>query len=205
MQSRSSESVKNRSSSSCGALLFDEESDLAADGRQHRQQVFVGLANLAAEEFHHADRLGAADDRKPERRVQARRDSANDERGKFASWTTSGIHAGARLAQTRPGRPMPDANVLTLLAAANSSNGDDAACHTPTRSENGCGAVDAPERTVFPIQCFADRLEHPRRRVSERRRFDEGTRGLIQHALIGSRAMLRIAERGRLRHQYLRR
>ena len=52
------------------AFLLDEESNLAADRREHRQQVFVGLANLAAEEFHHPDRLGTADDRKPEGGVQ---------------------------------------------------------------------------------------------------------------------------------------
>ena len=43
-------------------------------------------------------------------------------RGKFVSWTTSGIQAGSPVAQTRPGRPTPRANVRRRLVASNSGN-----------------------------------------------------------------------------------
>ena len=48
------------------------------------------------------------------------------------SRVTSGIQAGWREAQTRPGRPMPGANVVFPQMAANSSNESDAGCHMPT-------------------------------------------------------------------------
>ena len=49
-------------------------------------------------------------------------------RGKFGSSCTSGIHADCPLAQTRPGRPTPDANVMPWLMAEKSANCTAGAC-----------------------------------------------------------------------------
>ena len=53
-------------------------------------------------------------------------------RGKLASWTTSGMYAGSRLDQTRPGRPIPGLNVLSRMAASNSRTSMDSLCQTST-------------------------------------------------------------------------
>src|SRR5262249_53492676 len=81
-----------------GTLLFDEQSDLTADRGQHRQQLFVRLANLAAEKLHHADGLGAADDREPQRRMQP------DAIGKRRAWKIRIAHDVGN-PRWRPRRP----------------------------------------------------------------------------------------------------
>jgi hypothetical protein len=89
-----------------GPFPLDEQANLAADRRQHPQQIRVGLADLAAEELHDPEDLGAPHHGKPKAACSphGRRQVA---RGKFGSRTTSGIQAGWRLDHTRPGRPTP--------------------------------------------------------------------------------------------------
>ena len=54
-------------------------------------------------------------------------------RGKFTSSSTSGIHAGAPLAQTRPGRPTPGAKLHVRLASSNALKLSDGRDHVPTQ------------------------------------------------------------------------
>jgi hypothetical protein len=54
-----------------GALVLDEQADLSADGAQHVEQGLVGLADLAAEELHHAEHFASHQDREPEGGMQA--------------------------------------------------------------------------------------------------------------------------------------
>ena len=112
-----------------GPLPLDEQADLAADRRQHRQQIRVGLADLAAEEFHDPEDLGAAQHGEAERGVQARAarrqalaessDRGRRRESRRVGGSTTRVPAGRRLPQRRSAR----------LTAANSSNGSDDACH----------------------------------------------------------------------------
>ena len=52
------------------APSVDEQADLVADAREHRQQVLVGCADLAAEELHHAEDFAAQQDGESKCRVQ---------------------------------------------------------------------------------------------------------------------------------------
>ena len=85
---------------------IEEHADLIADRRQHRQEFFVRLADLAAEELHHALHFAAEQDRKTEGRVQAL--ARGDRRAREVRvFVTSGIQAGSPVSHTRPGRPTP--------------------------------------------------------------------------------------------------
>ncbi len=55
-----------------GPFPLDEQANLAADRREHSQQVGVGLADLATEELHDPQDLGAPHHGEAERGVQAR-------------------------------------------------------------------------------------------------------------------------------------
>ena len=54
-----------------GLLALDELADLAADGREHLEQVLIGLLDLAAEGLDDAQDVAADDDREAEGAVQA--------------------------------------------------------------------------------------------------------------------------------------
>src|SRR5437773_3585510 len=54
-----------------GAPPLDELADLTADGAEHVEQLGIRLADLAAEELHHADQIVSDRNRKAERGVQA--------------------------------------------------------------------------------------------------------------------------------------
>src|SRR5262249_50759897 len=54
-----------------GALALDELTDLAADGRQHIEQLLIRLPDLAAEELDHAKEFPPEQDRKANGRVQS--------------------------------------------------------------------------------------------------------------------------------------
>ena len=100
-----------------GALAFDELTDLAANAGHHVEQVLVGLADLTADDIDDAEDLAAEQDRKGEGRVQPfTRGDARE-----GSWVMHDIRnaRGARLAQTRPGSPLPGRNVLARVAASN--------------------------------------------------------------------------------------
>ena len=101
---------------------IDEHADLVADRREHRQQVGVRRADLAAEELHHAEHFAAQQDREAERGVQPFAGGDRARAGSSRPATTSGIQAGSPLAQTRPGRPMPRGKVVARLTASNSGN-----------------------------------------------------------------------------------
>ncbi len=67
---RSGDRLKNASSSSAAHFPAAIQADLAA-GRPHRfEQRRIGLSNVAAEELHHADDVGPAEERERERAVQ---------------------------------------------------------------------------------------------------------------------------------------
>ena len=94
-------------------------------------------------------------------------------RGKFVSFVTSGIHAGWRDVQTRPGRPRPGANVQVRLAASNSGNDASGAVPDLGAAQHVRRVVDRPERAVIPAERLADRLEDPRRGLVDRRRGEQ--------------------------------
>jgi hypothetical protein len=86
--------------------LRHEQTIWTADGTKQLEQRRVRRADFPAEEFHHAADLASITSGKPNAARSPSR-AAIAPRGKFTSSSTSGIHAGAALAQTRPGRPTP--------------------------------------------------------------------------------------------------
>ena len=75
IESRDAEHVQREHEETIELLLrappVDEQPDLVADAREHREQIRIGLADLAAEELHHAQHFAAQQDRESECRVQA--------------------------------------------------------------------------------------------------------------------------------------
>ena len=101
MHSMSSDSVKKRSSSSCARRRSMNMPICCADGREHRQQLVVRLADLAAEELHHAEHFAAQQDWEAERGVQAlaQRPPA---RGKFSDRSSRARRAPIRAPRRSP-------------------------------------------------------------------------------------------------------
>ncbi len=97
-------------------------------------------------------------------------------RGKFASCTTSGIHAGSPLAQTRPGRPMPRLNVAAAARLVELGEPQQRGVPDLGAAERVSLAVDRPERAVLPSERLADRLEDFRGRFVYGRRVEERAR-----------------------------
>ena len=165
MHSMSSDSVKKRSSSSCARrrsmnmpiwlpTLASIESRSASGSRISRLKNSITLRTSPRSRTGNPNAAWS-----PSR-------AATSARGKFASWTTSGIQAGSACAQTRPGRPIPRANVVSRLAASNRGN----RLTGPSRSRRSGAlglAVDLPERAVLPAERLADRLENLRRGFGE--------------------------------------
>ena len=163
-QNMSSDSVKKRSRSSCARGPIDEHANLVADRRQHRQQVRVGGADVAAEELHDAEYFAAEQDRKPEGRVEsfargdrgARKVRVVDDvgnPGRFGAGPDAARKAGA--AGKRQG-----AAGGVELGKAHQRRGPD-----PGTAQGVSFAVDRPQRTVFPSERLADGLEDLRGRV----------------------------------------
>ena len=185
-----------------GPLPLDEKANLAADRRQHRQQILVGLADLAAEEFHHPDDLGAADHGEAERRVQpcAIGDRRSGEvRIVDDVGNPGGLearpHASRQANACRKGGPAADGGELVEWQRR----------RVPRRgrTEARGRAVDGPERAVLPPERPADGFEHPRRRLHERRRLRERTGRLVDDPLLHAGARLRLVRRRRLHHEHL--
>ena len=148
------------------APALDELADLAADRAEHLEQLRVGLADLAAEELHDAEHVGAEDDRKAERGVQPL-SRGRGARGKVVVAQTSGMNAGWPLAQTRPGQP--DAALEGRGAAERFEVGEARAGRMPggdAAEAVGVG-VDLPEGAVLPAERRADGFENARRRFGE--------------------------------------
>ena len=112
--------------------------------------------------------------------------SAAAARGKLSSCVTSGIQAGSRLFQTRPGRPTPRSNVGRhgrpgeLLERESRGMPRPGALHALLRP------IDFPDGAALPAERGADRLDHPRRRLLERRRFGQRPRGLEENLLLAA-------------------
>src|SRR6185437_8446369 len=74
VESRDAEHVDRQGEEPIELLLrpppIDEQADLIADAREHRQEVRVGRTNVAAEELHDALNLATEQDRETERAVQ---------------------------------------------------------------------------------------------------------------------------------------
>ena len=111
-------------------------------------------------------------DRKAKRRVQPLAGGDDARAGSSTSRVTSGIQAGWPLAQTRPGKPTPFANVDS--AADGVELGQIAPRQVPDvrAAEHAGFAIDGPQRAVHPAERFADRFAGfaaPLRRSSSRR------------------------------------
>jgi hypothetical protein len=91
--------------------VVQELSELAADAGQHLQESGFGLAALGAKELHHPQELLAQENREAKAAVEVFF-GGNRREGKLVSVRVFGIQAGAALAQTRPGKPTPRANIL---------------------------------------------------------------------------------------------
>ena len=76
VQPRDAEEVQRQAEEAVQFLLdplpVDEQADLTADRRQCGEQLFVRLADFAAEELHDAEHLAIAKDGEAERAVEAR-------------------------------------------------------------------------------------------------------------------------------------
>jgi hypothetical protein len=100
-----------------GADSLNHASEMAAYLRHHLEQVGVGRDGHRGEELQ--DRLHLAI------RVDREREGAADSEvflGKFGSTVTSVIHAAVPVASTRPGRPIPSANVMCSVARRKAAN-----------------------------------------------------------------------------------
>ena len=84
-------------------------------------------------------RIGSANAR------EGRRGPPPRARGKFASPTTSGIHAGRPESQTRPGSPTPRANLVVRLISTNSVTCSDRGVPRPDAAQL-LAALDRPPR-----------------------------------------------------------
>ena len=73
--------------------------------------------------------------------------------------TTSWIHAGSPVAQTRPGRPTPRAKVVARLMASNSGKRVAGAFQMCDAAQRVDRVIDHPERAVLPAEALADRGE----------------------------------------------
>ena len=168
-----------------GAPAIDEHADLAADGRQHREQIGVGRADLAAEELHHAEHFAAQQDREPERRVEAfaRRDRrareipvlrhvGNPDR------LAAGPHPAGQPDAPREGRRAADGVELGKRAGLRRENLGTA--------QDVVLAIDVPERAVLPVERAADGFEDARHGLGERRGLDERA----GHHMLGPEASL---------------
>jgi hypothetical protein len=101
------------------ALTLDELADLARDRGEHLEELLVGAADLPAEELEDPDHLAPEKDRKAEGGVKALPRGERRAR-EVVVVDDVGAKNGWRLAQTRPGRPIPGANAASRLARSNS-------------------------------------------------------------------------------------
>src|SRR5947208_8326010 len=102
--------------------------------------------------------------------------SAIGERGKLSSTTTSVIHAGSRLAQTRPGRPTPGGKARPRLAASNAGKADDGAPHVGAAQHAGRG-IDHPQRRPLPAEHLAEGAQDAGAGIGEGPRLGQRARG----------------------------
>src|SRR5262249_40991166 len=148
------------------------QTDLIADARQRREQIFVRCADLAAEELQDALYLAAQQNWKSKRGVK--------------SLTVGGLCPGKVRVTDDVGNPGWLAGAPDPTWQANArAKGDLATGLVEIRKRAGRGApgihaaeylrlaVDSPERPVFPVERLANRLKYFRRRVTKGGRLDE--------------------------------
>ena len=168
-----------------GVPAIDEHADLAADGREHREQIGVGRPDLPAEELHHAEHFAAQQDRESEGRVEALAC-----RHRRAREIPVQRHVGNpyRLAAFPHPAGQPDAPREGRRAADGVELGK---CARRGREDLGTAQhvvleIDVPERAVLPIERAADGFEDARHGLGERRGLDERA----GHHMLGPEASL---------------
>ena len=150
-----------------GDLAFDELPDLAAGGVEHLENVGRGLADLGAEELHHADEPARADDRETERAVQPVPRRVWRPR-KIGVREDVGDPLGTALAPDPPREPHAgrerhlSAPLGQLLAAPRPG-------HPDLGAAKRIGLViEAPVKRQAPVEVFPDRREDLGHRLGER-------------------------------------
>ena len=157
------------------ASAVDEEADLVADAREHREERFVGRADLPAEKLHHADDVVVQKNREPERRVEALA-RGNRSPGEIRVPDHVG-DPGGLACRPDPAR-QPDPRREGALAAERGELWKVSARLGPDmRAPQRAGfAIDLPERPVLPAERLADRFEDLRGGVVDAGRVDERAR-----------------------------
>ena len=183
-----------------GSLPLDEQADLAADRRHHRQQIRRGLADVAAEELQHALDAAPFHDRQGERGMEP---DAFGRRGSRKVVVASDVGYPRRLAM------LPDASRQADAAREcrrQGGRGELIECESggmpgPGAAHELSRPIDLPDGAALPAERVADRLDHARRRLFERRRLRQRARGFVENLLLAGQAS---AERGRmLVHEFL--
>jgi hypothetical protein len=172
------------------AAALDELADLTADRAQHREQHVVRLADLAAEEFHRAERDIAKHDRKAERGVQLLA-------GRYRRPREVAVLQDVGDERRLPRRPyasrQPHAALEQRSAAERLELVESRAGQVPDRdaTEYIPFNIDAPEGAVLPIERRANRLEDAWRGVREARRLGQyPCRGVLgRHPSLGGPAV----------------
>ena len=159
-----------------GLLALDEQTHLAPDGFKHPEDVLVRLADLVAEELHHAEETAGPDDGEAERPVQAAADRVRRPR-------EVGVLSGVG----NPGRTpaLPDTS-----GQADAGRKYAASVHLGEfleglghRRPHLCAPqhthlpVQGPARAQHPVEAFPDRAEDSRHGLSGGPRLDEDARG----------------------------
>ena len=158
MQSRSSDSVKKRSSSSVGALPIDIDANLRPDGAERQRPgprpaaAMSRLKNSITPRTSPSRSIGMA-------KALCRPTRAGDGAARevvVPAWM-SGIHAGWPAAHTRPGRPVPRANDdLAGSRRRTPRNPSERCCQLSTHRNDRTRAIHFPERAVLPAERGAD-------------------------------------------------
>src|SRR5262249_4300086 len=178
MVGEAGEAVLARHRGFLGALALEELPDLTADRGQHLEQILVRLADLAAEELHHAQHLVAEQDGKAERAVEA--DLLRDTRPREVG--------GGGHVRDPCGLPAePDASRETDARAEGQPathllerrHADRRLVPHRSAAERAALGVHLPQPSDLPPEMLAYRLEDARRAFVERARLGQGPRDRV--------------------------
>ena len=156
VESRDAEHVEREREEAIELLLrappFDEQPDLVADAREHREQILVGRADLAAEELHHAEHFAA----RAGSGIRMPRAGLRGPRRARAESSCRGRRRGSRRADRWPRRgpagPRRERTSRLRLMAWNSGKWAEAAVQICAQRRTSALAIDGPERAVLPVR-----------------------------------------------------
>ena len=157
---------------SLSTLALDELADLPADTFKQSEHRGAWLADLRAEELHHAQKPAGTDDRKAKRAVQAFL------RRRRRPWEVRVVD-NVRNPRGSPGAPNP-ARKPNAVRECDATIDLDPFLQQPRRghvhlraAEHVRLGIHAPAHSHDPVEAFANRLENPWHGLRQRRRFHE--------------------------------